>query len=218
MNKLSLVGEQGYIIETKDNEVLNLENEVLYYNYDNNNHNLTFNIKDYSNITLNFVKILSNSNTITININNNIEFNFTLLIINDGNNTLNLKINTLGNNNNIKIKVRLINKNSASKINLICDGYINKSTENNTFTEDLKGLIVNNDYIKISPNIYVDTNNVLANHLVTISSFNPHELFYLNLKGISLNLAKEMLIKAFINSNDFQYFKDLLSMEVINIE
>lgn len=224
MNKISLVGDtisinnEDYEIITNDHGTINLDGTSKLLNYDTNNHNLTFNIKDNSNINLHFIKILTNDVTLNIKIAHNIFFNLELLILNKGQNKLRINLETIGNNNNINLKIRILNKTNNSNMNLICDGFINSKTKDNVLVEDIKGLIINNDTIKISPNIMIDTNEVLANHLVTISSFNPDDLFYLNTKGIATILAKKMLIKGFINSIIDEYFKDLLNMEVINIE
>ena len=59
----------------------------------------------------------------------------------------------------------------------------------------------NNDTIKISPIMIVDTNEVLANHLVTIGNFNAEELFYLESLGLSEKMAKDMLIESFMKQN-----------------
>ena len=223
MHKLSLVGEHvtiannDYFITTSNNQIIDLNGQMTLLYYDNKNHNVTFNLQDQAHISLNIVKIVTSNLTINININNNSFLNLELLAINQGENNVNINIATLGNNNNVKIKAHVINKDSLSKIDFRCEGTMAKNTQDNILVEDLKGLIINQDSIKISPIIIVDA-NVSANHLVTISSFNKEDLFYLTTKGISLNLAKRMLIDSFINSIANSYYEDLLKSEVINIE
>ncbi len=114
------------------------------------------------------------------------------------------------------IKVRVINILSNSNINLVVNGKILEATRDNELIEDLKGLIINeNDMIKISPNMMVDTNEVLANHLVTIGSFNKEELFYLTMRGLSLSSAKELLKKAFLTNIMSAYEKEKMEVKEV---
>jgi len=64
----------------------------------------------------------------------------------------------------------------------------------------------------------VKTNEVIANHLVTIGSFNKDELFYLNSQGLSNDLAKNLLLRSFISNILNENIKEQLKMEVINYE
>ena len=98
--------------------------------------------------------------------------------------------------------VRALNIQDNSNLDVIFKGYIKEKTKGNELVEDLKGLLVrNNDTIKISPIMIVDTNEVLANHLVTIGNFNTEELFYLESLGLSEKMAKDMLIESFMKQN-----------------
>ncbi len=224
MNKLSLVGETSNLQDTNafitinEDTTLNLSGKLTLYNYDTHNYNLELNLPSNTNCYLNLVKILTKDNYLNLNIGNDNNFTLELLIINEGNNNFHLNINISGDNNNVIIKARIINKNSKSSLNLICDGKVLTNTKDNNFIEDLKGLVTNTASITIKPNMFMDTNEVLANHLVTISSFNPDELFYLTTLGISLKEAQKMLINAFIYSIVNPIFKDLLNEEVIDIE
>ena len=64
----------------------------------------------------------------------------------------------------------------------------------------------------------VNTNEVMANHLVTIGAFNRDELFYLNSKGLSDESAKNILIHSFISGILNMEMKELIPMEVIKFE
>lgn len=57
------------------------------------------------------------------------------------------------------------------------------------------------------------SNEVVANHLTTIGTFNSDELDYLMGKGLSIDSSKELLLKGFIYSNMDKYMKDLLGGE-----
>ena len=202
MNKLLLVEDinelenENYISFDKAT-TLNIRGKTTLYNVDSKNSDLIVNLND--NTILNFDKINYTQQDVTLdfNLKNNSELTLNLLIINEGENKVILNVNMTGNESKALIKVHTLNKNSHSKIHLFCNGYIKENTHDNELLEDLKGLIQTEDEIIISPNMYVKTNEVLANHKVTISSFNPEELFYLNTKGLSTNAAQELILKSF---------------------
>ena len=106
----------------------------------------------------------------------------------------NINIRSVSNNENIKI---------------IVDVDIEKDTFNNTALEDLKGLN-NGGMIHIEPNIMCRSNEVVANHLTTIGTFDQEVVEYLMSKGISEIKVKELLLNGFIYSNMDKYMKDLL--------
>jgi len=149
-------------------------------------------------------------------INNDSLVNFNWVIINSGRNKINIIVKMIGNNSKCFAKVRIINSSRESNADVIFRGVVALNTKDNTIVEDLKGLILGEDTIKISPIMEVSTNEVMANHLVTIGSFNPEELFYLNSKGLSEKLAKDMLKTSFIWSVLPEYLRN--KMEVINYE
>ncbi len=223
MNKLILAedkvikdGEYEIIWDKKLN--IDCRGNLKLCNYSKEDHTINISLTDNSEVNFDKVSIINKDLTLTFNLNNNSHLEFNYLIINEGNNTVTININMLENNNKAKIKIRCINKNKDNSLNVICNGYVNKSSKDNELTEDLKGLILNADLIKISPNIYVDTNEVLANHLVTIGSFNPEELFYLTSNGLSIPSAKKLLLESFTTNFITEEFKERILLEVKNIE
>ena len=57
-----------------------------------------------------------------------------------------------------------------------------------------------NNKCKISPNMYIDCFDVIANHSAFIGTFKDEELFYLQSRGIPFKQASELLIKGFLMS------------------
>ena len=57
-----------------------------------------------------------------------------------------------------------------------------------------------NGFIKINPNMFIDSNDVIANHNSTIGNINKDYLFYLNSKGIENDNAKKLIISGFLKS------------------
>lgn len=130
--------------------------------------------------------------------NNNSDVEVYFSILGDDNKCHNIKNNIIGSNNKTLVKGRVLS--DLSDVSLTVEGEIFKGTLNNVYTEDIKGLNLNNGFIKIVPNLLVSTDNVLANHLVSISDIRKDEVNYLMQKGISYNVARDILINTFINN------------------
>jgi len=223
MNKLLLVEninnikDGDYELNYQKNTILNITNKVNLNDY-NNNYNLKINIDNKSILNIDKVSLINKDLNVIINIKDDTIFNLNWVIINTGKNKVHLEVNMTGNNSNAKARVRIINKTNDSNLDFVINGVIAKKTYDNELLEDIKGLIIGNDTIKISPNMDVFTSEVMANHLVTIGSFNKDELFYLNSQGLSNDLAKNLLLRSFISNILNENIKEQLKMEVINYE
>lgn len=55
----------------------------------------------------------------------------------------------------------------------------------------------------ISPNMFIDLDDVEAKHGSVIGSFNENQIFYLMSKGINYNDALKLLIKGYLLGNFF---------------
>ncbi len=223
MNKLLLVENTTltsgtYFISYKEALNLNIKDDVTLAHYEEEGNNININLLNNAHLNLYYVYEIKKSSTITITTNNSNLLKAHFLLLNKGDNTLEIKLNMLGNSSEASLNLRVINENNSSSINVLCTGKIAASTIDNTLLEDLKGLLLNNSSIKISPNIEVDTNEVMANHLVTIGSFNTQELFYLKSKGLSEKEAKNMLLKAFLFNALPKELEEKINLEVINFE
>ncbi len=220
MNKLLLVENINkistgtYELEYNKDSNIELNGDISLFNYDTKNYNLNINLLDNTILKGDFVSIAQKDFNLTLNINNNNQVLLNYLIINEGQNKINITLNITGNSSYINIIVRVINKTKDSNADIICDGIIKENTHDNELLQDLKGLITNNDTIKISPNMLINTNEVLANHKVTISSYNPTELFYLTSKGLSLKLAKKLILSSFITSFINEIYHEKIKTEV----
>ena len=187
-----------------------VKGNVCIYDY-NKNKNLELNIKVEENSNLRYY-MFSNNNFETKKINidnyNNSKLEFNYSFINDNNCKLEINNNILQNNIDSVIRVRGVSEKNANVI-IDSNGYVKKDTKNNNFNEDLRGLLLNDSDIKINPNMYIDSNDVVANHNSTIGSINKDYLFYLNSKGIEIEEAKKLIVSGFINSIlDSEFLKD----------
>lgn len=224
MNKILVVEdikkiESGeYNIEFSNQAELEINKNCIIHHYDINNHNLFIKLLENSNLIMNQASIIKKDMDYTFYLGENSDLTFNLLIINCGKNKVTLNVDMPNNNSKAKIKLRVINQNSDCNMDVICNGFIAEKTKDNELLEDLKGLILNNDSIKISPNMSVLTSEVLANHLVTIGPIREEDLFYLKSKGLSEKLARDLMKDAFIKNILSPELKEKIKMEVINIE
>ncbi len=224
MNKLLLVGVKNtlapgnYLISYKNKTTIDIDGEVNLAHYETTGYDLNLNLLDNAILNLNYLYIVSHDLKLTINLNNNTTLDAHITLVNEGSHKIEINLNMLGNNNKAKITLRVINKNNHDNITVAVTGNIAKNTCDNELLEDLKGLILKEDTIKICPNIEVDTNEVIANHLVTIGSFNKEDLFYLKTKGLSELTAKKLLLKRFLINNLPEDLQKHLKLEVIKFE
>lgn len=66
----------------------------------------------------------------------------------------------------------------------------------------------------IKPNLFIDEEDVVANHSALIGTFSSDEIFYLMSRGISKKESENLLTKGFL-LNGITYYKDVLE-EIIN--
>ena len=66
----------------------------------------------------------------------------------------------------------------------------------------------------IKPNLFIDENDVVANHSALIGTFSEDEIFYLMSRGVSKKDAESLLTKGFL-LNSITYYKDTLE-DIIN--
>lgn len=214
MNKLLVSGiinlySGSYKLEFNNEDVIiNVNGEVNVYIVNEDIKKIIFNLEDGSKLNIyKYDNGLKNNIDIIINENNSTKVNFFNTFINE----LDVEVKIInyinGNNNNSNINIRNVSNKCNSKI--IVDVYIKENTINNTALEDLKGL-VNGGFIHIEPNIMCSSNEVVANHLTTIGTFNNSELEYLMSKGLSIDSSKKLLLKGFIYSNMDEFMKSLL--------
>ena len=214
MNKLLVSGiinlnKGSYILEFDSNEAtINILDEVTVYILNSNLKKLIINLEDNSKLNIyKYDKLLKNDMDIIINENNDTYVNFNGTFISEKDVLFKLSNYIKGNNNSSNINIRSVSNNENIKI--IVDVDIEKDTFNNTALEDLKGLN-NGGMIHIEPNIMCRSNEVVANHLTTIGTFDQEVVEYLMSKGISEIKVKELLLNGFIYSNMDKYMKDLL--------
>ena len=162
-----------------------------------NSDDIRYELKDGVNLVINLFYHSINKHNIEINAHNesNIVINYAGLSNND--NDINISITVDGNNNKVIVNGRFISLDKTC--NVFVDTYVIKNTIGNIVEENLKG-INENGMIMIKPILRIDSNEVNASHGASIGKFDKNELFYLKLKGINENDAKELLKRGFLYS------------------
>lgn len=66
-----------------------------------------------------------------------------------------------------------------------------------------------NNFCQIKPNLFIDENDVIANHSAHIGKCNDQEMFYLMTRGLSAKKAQNLLIKGFLMKGLNNYEKEM---------
>ena len=67
-------------------------------------------------------------------------------------------------------------------------------------SQDNKIINLNENLCVIKPNLYIDCDDVIANHSAWVGSFKDEELFYLQSRGICYDDAMKLLVRGFLVS------------------
>lgn len=126
-----------------------------------------------------------------------------------------LSVNTklYGNNINAGVYIRGINLEEGTT-RVVMNGVVAGETHNNEINEYVK--VINKSKLSnvIIPDLIVNTNDVVANHGVSISGIDKDELFYLLSKGIdeahAIKLIEEGFLLAIMNGEVKETIKNIL--------
>ena len=72
---------------------------------------------------------------------------------------------------------------------------------NTNISQNNRIINLNNKLCQINPNLFIDENDVSANHSAYIGKFKDEEIFYLQRLGLSYNDATKLLIKGFLKKD-----------------
>lgn len=180
-------------VDLNVNEIINGETVKIRTKYfiDSNSR---VNVCKFNNIDSIKEHFICNLNGIGSSINYNLKTisikpeNYDFLIYHNSRNT-NSSINT----NGVSIKNGSILFNVSSFIPNGINGCV--------ASQDNKIINLNNEECIIKPNLYIECDDVVANHSAWVGSFSEEELFYLQSRGISRDSATKVLLKGFLTSN-----------------
>ncbi len=186
--------------------------------------NVVINIKEDTNV-LNILNKGVNINII-INVYKNAKLTFNHLNINNSDCNFDININlleegALSNFNNITIasnhkhsyNVKLINKFertygniyqkavclNSGEVSLLTTGTIKDNCNNSENFQESRVLLLDGASLgEAIPMLLIDSHDVLAGHKASVSKVNDEELYYLQTRGISKELAESLLTYAFV--------------------
>ena len=174
------------------NEISLLQNESLDLTLDvEPNTSLVYNRFALNNSINNKIKIIQDKNS-------SVTFNYSLLVKDDSKISFDSKLLNVDNKAFINIKGITEDK---GKLKIDSNGESLSNTNENELFENIKILTFNDEQSSINPNLLIASNGVIVNHAATLSSISKDELFYLNSKGISNEVAASLVKKGFLLSN-----------------
>ncbi len=208
MNKL-ITSTEDYVTGSFKDFILDTEKSTLYFEKDSFMENLEFRVKQLESVWVlkpgatitcgclvslegvtGSIKIVSSDNTKCV-----LQFG----ILADKENHFTIQNEMTGNHNYSEIRMRVVGEKNSKTI-LKTVGILKKDTKDNEFLEDVKYLNEEESYILCLPELIVDSNEVVANHNVTIGNITEEDLFYLESKGIFEETAKNLLRDGFVKS------------------
>ena len=99
---------------------------------------------------------------------------------------------------------RINNKSIAldgSKLNFIINSRVSKEYEKSILDQNTRIVTLGNSDSKISPNMFIDCDDIEARHGSVIGTFKDDLIFYLMSRGIEYNDAIKLLVKGYLFSN-----------------
>jgi hypothetical protein len=189
----------GQVIINHLKQDLTINNKCNIYIIDTLCENINFKMLDnsYLNVTI-YMKNPNKDLNVNISQCNNSALQLTVVYLCKKDLNLNVIDNIIGCNNKSKILIKAyVEKNN---LNILEQVNALKNSKENIAIESVKGLL-DKGIIKVIPNMEIATSNVMANHLVSMSSFNKDYLFYFACNGINKKTAKKIIKQGFILSD-----------------
>ena len=131
---------------------------------------------EYSKIDYRFSNICKNYENYVININHNNK-------------------NTVSSINNKTIAM------DGSRINFVINSIVSKEYEKSILDQNTRIVTLGDTDAKISPNMFIDCDDVEARHGSVLGTFKDEMVFYLMSRGISYNDSIKLLVKGYLFSN-----------------
>lgn len=159
-------------------------------------------IHDRSFLTIN--KFYNNdlvSEKILIDLNGNnsrIDYNFSNICLSDENYIIDIKHNAKNTVSNISNKSVSLNN---SNLNFIINSYVSSEMIRSVLNQETRIITFGDSNAKVSPNMFIDTDDVVASHGSFIGTIRDDIIFYLMSRGISYNDALKLVIKGYLFSN-----------------
>ena len=169
---------------------------------DDVNDDIILNIKDNTNIVINYFNIINDKKNINVIINafNNTDLTLLISYITYEEINLNIKYVINGDNNKCNIKLKSISEKKGLSNIKICSEVLS-DTFDNELNESIS--IITNNELKnvVIPDLLIGTSNVIANHITAIGKLDKNELNYLMAKGLSKTSSQKLIENGYLTSN-----------------
>ncbi len=178
-----------------------------------NNLNLKLKVSKNCNLTINMFDYAVELDTfIDVELDDGAHFILNSSFISEVKYTLTVNTKIYGNDTYACVNIRGINE-EESTVKVLMNGTVAGETHGNVIDEYAK--IINKSTLSsvMIPNLIINTNEVEANHGVSIGSVNDEELFYLLSKGIDKSYAIKLIEEGFLLS----IMNELVSETIKNI-
>ena len=130
--------------------------------------------------------------------NGKIDYKFSNICKNNEDYTININHMGIGTESNINNKSVAVN---GGKLNFVINSIVGKEYEKSILNQNTRIVTIGECDCKISPNMFIDCDNIEARHGSVIGTFKDDMLFYLMSRGINYNDSVKLLIKGYFFSN-----------------
>lgn len=169
---------------------INLHNNLKLFIKVKTNCTLVLNIFDYA---------VSLETKVSVELDDGSKLIFNNAFISEEKYSLDIDTKLYGNDIDVQVNIRGINEENGTTY-ISMNGRVAGLTHNSHLNEYAKVINKSNNSAVLIPNMFVDTNDVEANHGVSIGNLALDEIFYLQSKGINEEEARKMLENGFLLS------------------
>lgn len=127
-----------------------------------------------------------------------IDYKFSNICTNTELYTINIYHNGCGTISNVSNKSVAI---EGSKLNFIINSVVGKEYSKSILNQNTRIVTLGDSDCKISPNMFIDCDDIEAKHGSVIGTFKDELVFYLMSRGINYNDSLKLLIKGYLFSN-----------------
>lgn len=142
--------------------------------------------------------VIENIDIYLCEINSKIDYRFSNICKNKESYVININHNNKNTVSNISNKSIGLDK---CKLDFIINSRVSKEYDGSILDQNTRIVTIGNCDTKISPNMYIDCDDVEARHGSVIGTFKDEMLFYLMSRGIEYNDAIKLLVKGYLFSN-----------------
>lgn len=130
--------------------------------------------------------------------NGKINYKFSNICKNKESYNINIKHNGMGTISNISNKSLAID---GGKLDFVINSIVEKEYKKSVLNQNTRIVTIGDCDCKISPNMFIDCDDIEARHGSVIGTFKDDMIFYLMSRGINYNDSVKLLVKGYLFSN-----------------